>query len=416
MSRSAVHEIPRVATIDGRNLNFTNAGGVRFLTQPAKRDWTESLPDGVSVTTAAGSHAAVVEGLPATLVIDDVGPEVDRLVNEALDLMAARSLGTYSMTEADSPRIAWTRSSGQVLLRTTSYVHTTFTMTAGGPPNPPPTAWHASMRYFRLSQTTADLFDAFRNLYLALESILSTVEPVKIRPNGRPEGEGEWLKRALASAEQRLLAHNSAYCLGWYLRPPSTATGASGVDAVMADLYASVRTTVFHAKSGRPVALPQHAPDRAAVADALQRYSAFYLELADCILGARFLRSGIGQGLVDAMGNGVVTDWTIGASDVTGVIDVDFDHAAAASLLPMKTQRAPQFDEPFAVALRGELSGRSIPAGMIIRSVGARSSTNEPVTVEALGGELMLGAAVDVWEHILTWRLGSGGLKQNYTT
>lgn len=164
-SRSGEHRFPHMATIDGRALDFTSAGGVRFLMRQAEQDWTETLPDGVTVTSGAGSHAAVVHGLHASLAIDDVGPEVDRLVNQALDLMAVRSLGVYSMTEVNSPRVAWTRSNGQLLLRTTSYVHSTFTMTIGGRPNPPPTAWHASMRYFRLSQTTADLFDAFRNLY-----------------------------------------------------------------------------------------------------------------------------------------------------------------------------------------------------------------------------------------------------------
>lgn len=50
------------------------------------------------------------------------------------------------------------------------------------------------MRHFRLSQTTSDLFDAFRNLYLALESLLSTIAPMRLHPDGRPaEGEGVWL-------------------------------------------------------------------------------------------------------------------------------------------------------------------------------------------------------------------------------
>lgn len=129
------------------------------------------------------------------------------------------------------------------------------------------------MRYFRLSQTTTDLFDAFRNLYLALESLLSTVEPMRMRPNGRPESEREWLNRALRAAEQAMLAHNPAQRLGSYLQPADDATGATAADAVVADLWTSARTTVFHAKKGRAVALPQHDPDRAAVADDLNRYA-----------------------------------------------------------------------------------------------------------------------------------------------
>ena len=406
-----------MATIDGRELDLRTPGGVLFLSQPAQRDWAEQLADGITVTTSSSSRAAVVTGLPSSLGIDDVGTEAHRVVNEALDLMAARSLGVYSLTELDSPTVAWVRSAGQVRLRTTSYLHSTFTMTIGGPPNPSPTSWHPSMRYFRLSQSTTDLFDAFRNLYLALESILSTLDPVRIRPDGRSaEREGAWLKRALATAEQHLLTHNPAYHLGRYLTPASPATGAPGVDAVMLDLYASVRTTVFHAKNGRAVALPQHEPDRAAIADALARYSRFYLDLADGVLGARFMSSGIGQAVVDTLANGLMPQWAIGASSETWPTIVDFDQAAAASLVPMNTVRAPEFDGPFTAALRGELDQAAIPSGFVVRSIGARDcNTNEPVTVEALGGDLTL-ESVYLWEHILTFRARGGGLKVNYVT
>ena len=184
----------------------------------------------------------------------------------------------------------------------------------------------------------------------------------------------------------------------------------------MLDLYASVRTTVFHAKTGRAVALPQHEPDRTAVADALAGYSRFYLDLAELAFGTRFLRSGIGQAVVDNLANGVMPHWTIGASSEMWPTIDDFDQAAAGSLVPMRTQRAPEFDSPFAAAVRGELHHATIPNGFVVRSIGARNSSgNEPVTVEALGGDLTLNS-VDVWEHVLTFRARGGGLKVNYVT
>jgi hypothetical protein len=36
--------------------------------------------------------------------------------------------------------------------------------------------WQESARYFRLSQLTDDLFDSFRNVCLALESILAAAD------------------------------------------------------------------------------------------------------------------------------------------------------------------------------------------------------------------------------------------------
>lgn len=46
------------------------------------------------------------------------------------------------------------------------------------PPEPGATGeWHESMRYLRMSETTDDLFDAFRNVYLALEFLLNRLQP-----------------------------------------------------------------------------------------------------------------------------------------------------------------------------------------------------------------------------------------------
>src|SRR5450759_1149137 len=405
-----------MATLDGRELDLASPGAVLFLTTPARRDWAEHLSNGVTVVTAKDSTAAIVVGLDGKLGIDDAADMARRLANEALDLMAVRSLGTYTLTNPTSPTVVWAPRGGLVRLRTSSDVHSTFSMTAGGTPSPPPTPWHASMRYFRLSQTTSDLFDAFRNLYLGLESLLSTIEPMRLGPDGRPdEREGYWLERALATAERMLTTHNPALLLGRYLQPATGATGAAGVQAVKADLYTNVRTTVFHAKNGRTVALPHHEPDRAAVADALARYGSFYLELAEPALGARFLQSGLAQGGFDAIVERILPQWTIGASGNTwAAIDI-FDSAAAASLLPVPTRRAPEFDAPFTAAVYGELGVMDVPNRFVIASIGARTGADVPVTVEALGGALTL-EQVDVWEHVLTFRALNSGLKVQYET
>jgi hypothetical protein len=63
--------------------------------------------------------------------------------------------------------------------------------------------WHESFRYFRLSQTTDDLLDAYRNAYLALECVLSSIAPQLTNSASRvAEGEGDWFKRALAAADR----------------------------------------------------------------------------------------------------------------------------------------------------------------------------------------------------------------------
>lgn len=372
------------------------------------------LGGGVTVEVRRGRTAVVLRGLAAVLTMDEVARDARELVNQALDLMAVRSLGTFSLTDGTSPAITWA-GQGATTLRTTGDLHGTFGASFGGPPVPPPAAWHPSLRYFRLSQTTTDLFDAFRNLYLGIESLLSTVEPMRMRLDGRPdEGEGQWIARALGAAERRLIGHNNAWLLGRYLDPPEALTGADAVAAVKQDLYAAARTKVFHAKSGRPVALPQHDPDRAVVADALARYARLYTNLAEATLGVRFLTSGLGLGGFDGLVDGFLPSLTIVAADTLWASPQEFAALPQSSVLRMPTTRAPEFDAPFEGAMRGQLDASKIPGGFQVRALG-HVMENVPGFVDPLGATLTL-EQVDVWEHILMFRAYSQGFKSVYSS
>lgn len=68
---------------------------------------------------------------------------------------------------------------------------------------PPEPIWNESFRFYRLSQNSSDQFEAYRNLFLAFESLLNSIIPKKSR-----EGEGQWLKRALTDINNRVsLSH-----------------------------------------------------------------------------------------------------------------------------------------------------------------------------------------------------------------
>lgn len=144
-------------------------------------------------------------------------------------------------------------------------------------PPPPPPAWHESFRYFRLSQTTDDLFDAYRNAYLALESVLSAIAPQKLKASGKPdEGEGEWFARALAAA-------GNLVSLASFV-PSGT---PDPLKYLFDDLYVAMRSAMSHAKSGRHILLPQDEAEREAVSESLRRLISLYLKLAEAQLGAR---------------------------------------------------------------------------------------------------------------------------------
>ena len=63
-------------------------------------------------------------------------------------------------------------------------------------PHPPyvPPQHHAAYRYLRYSEAASNVFDAYRNMFLALESALD-----HIASKQQGEGETDWLGRGLAT-------------------------------------------------------------------------------------------------------------------------------------------------------------------------------------------------------------------------
>lgn len=114
------------------------------------------------------------------------------------------------------------------------------------------------MRFFRLSQLADDIFDAYRNAFLALEAALDET----ISSTG-PRGEAAWLKFALADVPPRYRLDLSRYLLD-----PSA---ADPIEQFMDEQYTARRCAVFHAKSGRSGSLlPGVGADRQIVSDALE--------------------------------------------------------------------------------------------------------------------------------------------------
>jgi hypothetical protein len=111
-----------------------------------------------------------------------------------------------------------------------------------------PPKLHASFRYFRYSQASQNTFEAYRNMFLALESLLDHVAPKQ--PN---EGETAWLARALTEAMS-----TRGLDLSRFAKPRNTP-----VQDFLDAHYATIRCAVFHAKASsgqslRPGSLQDH--------------------------------------------------------------------------------------------------------------------------------------------------------------
>lgn len=306
----------------------------------------------MEVEVKNGERAVVVRGLAARSYEEALVDALAR-AQEGLDLLSARGVVSVAIGDIGAEHFAWWDDAGASVLRfwgsgrltiTVGRVRVVVTDRDGNvrPEPGPPTTWHESMRYFRQAQVTRNLFDAFRNLYLALESVLSAICPMRIKPSGKPdESEGEWFRRALDSAGGRV-------DLGRF----TTSLAATPAVALFDEIYKTVRTSVFHAKSGRPVLLPHDAVARGPVLDVLERLARFYLELLGDVTGVRFGSGGVFAAAFRMMAGGVAMDLlhlTDGESPIDAS-ETEFRVRAGSSVLSVPLTAVPDLNETWFLA------------------------------------------------------------------
>lgn len=219
------------------------AGAAFLLRAPAESSATIEHPAGV-VRLIAEAPCLTVE-LHTTVETDAVRDECWRIAQEALDVHAATHRKAYATKHGDSSFTTWKLEPDGYTLTVTDtgesrwFVHAVGVVHSppGSPPPPPPlppVQPHPALRYYRLSQLSHDLFDAFRNAYLALEYLVSEVSQ-----KGTRESEPDWLIRVLSGT--------------------LAAAIPSGIDirSFVSSVYEHGRLPVFHAKAYRTVYLPQ---------------------------------------------------------------------------------------------------------------------------------------------------------------
>lgn len=223
------------------------------------------------------------------------------------------------------------------------------------PPPDPPAVWHESLRYFRLAQVTDDLFDAYRNLYLALESILDRIAPQKMKPGGTPpkpdEGESTWFKRALGEA-------NKLVNLSPFVGPGCP----DPVQELFDQLYGETRTALFHAKSSRRFFLPHETGPQHTVMDSVARLSRLYLALAQSHFGLRIPSGGIFRGGFKLLTQGWDAGFQIHATDDAQPAAADDQEVnpSGGQVVTLATRPAPELDQPFLKSFLGTADGAKL--------------------------------------------------------
>lgn len=254
------------------------SGAAFLLDAPAKVSLALNFPDGL-VAIRQGAPFATVS-LVRTLNQDEAMNDAWRLLQEALDVLAARRQGTLQTAEGDCTYLVWVKDGAGYELVFVDTADSPWSMsmsvkveedgTAVPSPLPPPSPLprHPALRFYRLAHASSDLFDAFRNAYLALECLAS-----EATPKGPSESELNWLKRALAGPLSAGL--------------PSALVGPGTVD----DIYRDGRLPTFHAKMGSTFYAP-HGPERQSMQ---ARFDTLAL-LVNCLLQHRFGHNFVSRG------------------------------------------------------------------------------------------------------------------------
>lgn len=380
-------------------------GAVFALRDDAVEDAAVEL-DGWTTTVIGGKRAVITCG-PSTATTQADSFAVSLVAaNLGLDFMSAIGQSHSAIVDAEDANFVWWHEpvSGDVVMRATQVAtfpmssNPTFVVTdATGnvvPPSPPATPMaHDAFRFIRMCKTSDDLFDAYRNLFLAFECLLSAIRPRQRTSRNRWEGEKQWFMAALAVADEMVPVVR--------LAPQGE---PNPKDCVYQNIYSAERSALMHAKQGQHYLLPHDATSRAQLTRSLGSLWGYVQELMKKHLGvksgfASFYKHGWAM-----MADNMLKDVVLFASDdATPHHRTSENPVLSDAAHTVEMEAGPPSDDPSDALLRTTL-GSCVPAelGRLdgIRRAGARLKGDTPYLVidTDLTGPLHVGDSLTRFE------------------
>ena len=257
-----------------------DSGIALLLIKPPEQEITIKYRDCVLLASPGTPH--VVCRFSRARSHDDAYSQGSLLVQEALDLLSMTGRGDLVTREAEDEYFVWwaaTTERALALVTTATFsikvgpVSVTVKDAQGNVVHPTPVIprHHIGFRFFRLSQASDDLYDAYRNMYLAFESLLSSRYP-------KTKGlEIDWLRQSLTAASTDLSLASVV--------PAGT---PDIISHVLRIIYEGARLPLFHAKDGKAYFAPVHnASDREEVVKALTTLTHIVTHMSDKWYSAR---------------------------------------------------------------------------------------------------------------------------------
>ena len=167
-------------------------------------------------------------------------------LQRALDYLSLRGIQNSSVKVPFGHYFFWQLLNNRYALKLTERSMSKFSSTAGDISKLQVQHYHEGFRYFRFAQIAHDLYDAYRNLWLSFESLITTHTPRKVNNKGKPaESEESWYCRSLTELAQRTKSKELSDLLQ---KKPSA--------ILMSELYKDTRCCLFHSKYGESKLIP----------------------------------------------------------------------------------------------------------------------------------------------------------------
>jgi hypothetical protein len=396
--------LARLGTIELLTRESANDGGAAFALTSAARTDALFRFEGAEIELRQGQRDAVVRfhGVAGAAATYQRG---HALAQQGLDLLSMLGRVDGVIADAEDEHVLWWLEQAGIVVRLVSTTTLKFGVgpvtvevrDAQGnivPPTPVVPHHHIGFRFYRLAQVTDDLYDAYRNMYLAFEVLLSSRFP-----KNRDEGEGDWLKRGLEGASGDVLITD--------LVPQGTSNFAQ---AVLDLIYHDARLPLFHAKEGRAFYAPQDSPaNRELVSRALRALTIIVLRMAETWFQTRRMRGGVYFGWLYQQAIELLRGTTMMASGDSSPFDPsegDLSHARFQDALRMPTRLAPELQRGAAPAVFGSAEAADLTRLPVLRRIDLVAA-NSPYMAQLLESECVLDgvARLEVLTHIRAMNL-----------
>ncbi|KHE91408.1 MAG: hypothetical protein K8F52_01845 [Candidatus Scalindua rubra] len=185
----------------GIAFTINNTPSFNYLFKSEDQNWEVELIKGEGNVVARSKNS---------LNTDDLLKSGFERINQCLDIVAVKKLGVFLLSKPELNYTLLFKKNDRTILRHYSLLDMPMSMTCDVEvrdkngnieprPLPPEPSWTWAFRYYRLSQASQDIFEAYRNLFLSFEALLNAICPITNR-----EREGTWLRRALTQISNEI--------------------------------------------------------------------------------------------------------------------------------------------------------------------------------------------------------------------